>query len=591
MPTPSAACEPDLVGAFPLAPLGEGAAEGGIGVLEVVLAAPSFEYAGLVAEMLADALPGRHRLSHFATLEEALERLRWVDADCLLLDLGVNGAPGLVALGEVRAVDPQVPVVLLCGLDEERVGIESLQAGSQDYLVRGQTNSYVLARSIRYAVERKRAELELAHRAMHDVLTELPNRTLFEDRLGLALTRLERDGGQLAVMYVDLDRFKAVNARLGHEAGDRLICQTASRLRDAVRPADTVARFGSDDFMVLCEDVTSREVAERIAERIAHAISEPLVMEDERLELTASVGIAIARAGDGATAEDLVRGADEAMGQVKHRGGAGRQLFDEAVRSRSAHRARVERDLRRAIERRELRVHYQPQVDLDTGETVGLEALVRWEHPERGLLTAQEFVPFAEEIGLIDAIDAWVLREACRQLGDWSKRSRRVAVSVNLSARGLERALLVDEVAETISGSGVDPSLLSIEITESSALHRDDETLQRLHALKMLGVSVGLDDFGTGYASLSALSHFPLDILKIDRSFVTELSRDANKRRIVAATVSLAHALGLTPVAEGVERPEDLAELKALGCHRAQGHLFARAAAEVDPAQRFAVAA
>jgi diguanylate cyclase len=337
--------------------------------------------------------------------------------------------------------------------------------------------------------------------------------------------------------------------------------------------------------------VTSREVAERIAERIAHAISEPLVMEDERLELTASVGIAIARAGDGATAEDLVRGADEAMGQVKHRGGAGRQLFDEAVRSRSAHRARVERDLRRAIERRELRVHYQPQVDLDTGETVGLEALVRWEHPERGLLTAQEFVPCAEEIGLIDAIDAWVLREACRQLGDWSKRSRRVAVSVNLSARGLERALLVDEVAETISGSGVDPSLLSIEITESSALHRDDETLQRLHALKMLGVSVGLDDFGTGYASLSALGHFPLDILKIDRSFVDQLSDDANKRRIVAATISLAHALGLTAVAEGVERPEDLAELRALGCRRAQGHLFAQAAAEVDPAQRFAIAA
>jgi EAL domain-containing protein (putative c-di-GMP-specific phosphodiesterase class I) len=298
----------------------------------------------------------------------------------------------------------------------------------------------------------------------------------------------------------------------------------------------------------------------------------------------------MARAGEATSAEELVRGADAAMGQVKQRGGAGRQLFDEAVRSRSAQRAQVERDLRRALERGELRVHYQPQVDLATGETVGLEALVRWEHPERGLLSAQEFIPLAEEIGLIDAIDAWVLGEACRQLRDWREGSRRIPVSVNLSARGLERAPLVAEVAETISGSGVDPQLLSLEITESSALHHDDTTLERLHALKTLGVNVGLDDFGTGYASLSALSNFPLDILKIDRSFVTDLSEDANKRRIVAATISLAHALGLTPVAEGVERREDLAELKALGCERAQGHLFARAAAEIDPARRFAVA-
>ena len=588
MPLPSAAIETDPCAALPLTPAGEAAAEGGIGGLEVVLAAPSFDYAALVAEMLTDALPGPHRLAHVGTLHEALERLRQVDADCLLLDVAAHGTEGLVGLAEVRAVDPQVPVVLLCGLEEERIGIDSLQAGAQDYLVRGQTNGHVLARSIRYAIERKRAELELAYRAMHDVLTELPNRALFEDRLSVALSRLERDGGELAVMYVDLDRFKAVNARLGHAAGDRVICHTASRLRDAVRPADTVARFGGDDFMVLCEDVTSREVAERIADRIIHAISEPLAMEDERLELAASVGIAMARAGESTSAEELVRGADAAMGQAKQRGGGGRQLFDEAVRSWSAQRAQAERDLRWALERGELRVHYQPQVDLATGETVGLEALVRWEHPERGMVPAHEFVPLAEEIGLIDAIDAWVLREACRRLGEWSDEPSRVAVSVNLSARGLERALLVEEIAETISGSGVDPSLVSLEITESSALHRDEQTLQRLHALKTLGVNVGLDDFGTGYASLSALSHFPLDILKIDRSFVSELSEDANKRRIVAATISLAHALGLTAVAEGVERREDLAELKALGCERAQGHLFAHAAAEVDLTRRFA---
>ena len=542
--------------------------------------------------MLEDALPGQHRLSHFATLAEALERLRQVDADCMLLDIGVPDAAGLVALGDVHAVDPQAPVVLLMGLDEEQTGIDSLQAGAQDYLVRGQTNSHVLARSIRYAIERKRAELELAHRAMHDVLTDLPNRALFEDRLGQALSRLERDGGELAVMYVDLDRFKAVNTRLGHEAGDRVLCRMAARIRDAVRPADTVARFGGDDFMVLCEDVRSGREAQRIADRIAKTISEPLVTEDERLEVTSSVGLVLARAsgGDGAV-DELIHAADAAMCQVKQRGGAGTQVFDEEVRSRSNKRAAVERDLRRAIEQGELRVHYQPQVDLGSGKTVGFEALVRWEHPERGLLAAGEFVPYAEEMGLIDAIDAWVLREACNMLREWGDVNE-VSISVNLSARGLERSLLVEEIAETIAGSGVDASRLSIEITESSAIHHDETTLERLHALKTLGVNVGLDDFGTGYASLSALSHFPLDILKIDRSFVSELSEDANKKRIVAATISLAHALGLTAVAEGVERPEDLAELKALGCRRAQGHLFARAAADdaVDPLKSFSVA-
>jgi diguanylate cyclase (GGDEF)-like protein len=590
VPIPSAARETVPTDAFPLASAGAGAAEAGADLLEIVLAAPSFDYAGLVSEMLEDALPGAHRLTHFPTLAETLEHLREMDADCLLLDLGVPDAEALVGLGEVRAVDPQAPVVLLTGLDQEGLGVESLQAGAQDYLVRGQTNSHVLGRSIRYAIERKRAELELAHRAMHDVLTELPNRALFDDRLGLALSRLERTGGRLAVMYVDLDRFKALNARLGHEAGDRVICRTASRLREAVRPTDTVARFGGDDFIVLCEDVGSAREAERVAERITLAIAEPLAIDGDRLELSASVGIALAKAGEAANADELIRGADAAMGQVKQSGGAGRQLFDHGVRTRSSERAAMERDLRGAIELGELRVHYQPQVDLDTGAIVGVEALVRWQHPGRGLLTAGEFVPLAEEIGLIDAIDAWVLGEACRRLKEWSELSLGIALSVNLSARGLARALLVEDVARTLAASGVDPTQLSLEITESSALHHDAVTLERLHALKMLGVNVGLDDFGTGYASLSALSHFPIDMLKIDRSFVAELSHDANKRRIVAATLGLADALGLTAVAEGVENREDLAELRKLGCRRAQGHLFARAEAEFDPAQRFAVA-
>jgi diguanylate cyclase (GGDEF)-like protein/PAS domain S-box-containing protein len=421
--------------------------------------------------------------------------------------------------------------------------------------------------------ERKSAELELAHRALHDGLTGLPNRTLFLDRLGQALRNSRRRDGGLAVLFLDLDRFKVVNDSLGHKAGDRLLVDVAMRLSSALRPSDTLARFGGDELTLLCEDIGDESDARAIADRLLATFAEPFAVQDGEAFLQASIGIALSRDGFEAP-EDLIRDADAAMYRAKERGD-GAELFDEAMRQDVRDRLALEAALRRGIERGELRLHCQPLVSLSEGRIEGFESLVRWEHPERGLVPPGSFIPLAEETGLIVPIGAWVLREACatlRRLIDETGMSW-LQATVNVSPRQLGQPDFVDRVSEALEEHRLEPASLVVEITESAIMEAGAAAV--LRSLKDLGVRLAMDDFGTGYSSLSHLRRFPLDVIKVDRSFIAGLG-DGQGSSIAGAIVSLAQALGLRTVAEGIEDDEQHRAVVALGCDLGQGYLFAR---------------
>jgi len=434
-----------------------------------------------------------------------------------------------------------------------------------------------VANVVSSAVDRNLVDAEVRHRALHDPLTALPNRALALDRLEGALARRRRDGRAVAVLLADLDQFKLVNDSLGHAAGDDLLVALAPRLHDAVRPSDTVARLGGDEFLVVCEQLDGAHEAIRVAERVAQAITQPIVLETGEHFITASIGIAVADSAE-ALPDDLLRDADAAMYRAKERGRGRYELFDEVLRRRVLLRMRTENELRRGLERGELRVVYQPVVEIDGGAVTAVEALVRWQHPQRGLLDPVEFIPVAEDSGLIGALGDWVLAAACRDGAAFQQRFPRadpLLMCVNASPRQLANAAFPARVAEAMDRHGLAPGSLALEITENVLMEEAHAPVTVLASLREYGLRLMLDDFGTGYSSLGYLKRFPLDVLKIDRSFVAGLGRDEEDSAIVAAIVQMARALGLTVVAEGVERPEQLERLRELDCDRAQGRLIA----------------
>ena len=428
--------------------------------------------------------------------------------------------------------------------------------------------------------ERRRIEEALAEQAVRDPLTGLANRTLLVSRIEQAIELGGTRTGRLAVLFLDLDRFKLVNDSLGHAAGDELLVAVGGRLRDAVRRGDLVARFGGDEFVILCEDVEDRAEAAAIAERICRCLVAPFDCEGKPIHVRASIGIALAD-GAGATANALLRDADAAMYQVKASGGVsgGYRFFEPAAHERALHRIDVEHHLREAVERAEFSLLYQPVVDLASGRTVGAEALIRWRHPERGLLPPSEFIEVAEETHLILPIGRWVLDEACRQLAAWNAAraagSPELTMAVNLSNRQLaHHPDLVGEVTAAIERHGVAPRQICLEVTETAVHEASHEARSALSTLSAAGIQIALDDYGTGYSSLGHLRDIPVNALKIDRVFVDGLGRHRGDDAIVVAVITLAHALGMQAVAEGVESPRQRDRLRELGCDLVQGYLF-----------------
>jgi diguanylate cyclase (GGDEF)-like protein/PAS domain S-box-containing protein len=416
----------------------------------------------------------------------------------------------------------------------------------------------------------------LAHQAIHDPLTGLPNRLLFLDRLRLALGRAARQRHCVAVLLLDLDHFKVVNDSLGHSAGDRLLAAIADRMRGTLRPTDTVARFGGDEFVLLCDEISDEATARELADRVARLVARPVTLAEGEVFVTASIGIALS-GGDRETPETLIRDADAAMYRAKENGRARAELFDERSHDRAINQLRTGNELHHALERGEFRVYYQPVIQLETNSVLGFEALVRWEHPERGLVMPGDFIGLAEESGLIVPIGAWVLAESCRQIARWQAaagNSRLLTMSVNLSPRQLNEPTLPADVARILRETGANGEAIWLEITETTLMHDGASAILALRALRSLGVHLAVDDFGTGYSSLSYLKRFPVEALKVDQTFVDGLGRESEDTAIVTACVSLAHALGLVAVAEGVETPLQLAELRTLGCEGAQGYLF-----------------
>ena len=430
-----------------------------------------------------------------------------------------------------------------------------------------------LANILADAIQRRASEDDIRYQALHDPLTKLPNRVLFMDRLGHALAH---PGAQVAVVLLDIDNFKLVNDSLGHSAGDELLMEIAPRLRGALRPGDTIARLGGDEFVVLLEKISSEREAARVAERIVAAFDVPFELSAGEHYAKVSLGIAIAE-GEDANPASVISDADAAMYQAKDRGRARFEVFDGAMRARVVERLSIENDLRRALEREELSVVYQPIVSLSDGALASVEALLRWEHPLRGLIDPDEFVPIAEDSGLIDPIGRWVLDSACAQAAHWHASHADLSglgVSVNLSMRQFTQRDLEDTVLAALARSGLAPASLALEITESVLVREADGVGETINRLSRCGVRFVLDDFGTGYSSLAYLTRLPIDGLKVDRSFVEALGGNARSLAITTAIVRMAQALSIDVIAEGIETAPQAQALRELGCQFAQGFHF-----------------
>lgn len=658
--------------------------------------------ADLIREMSAD---GRIPCV-LITADQLLAGMKLLDGgafDAVLLDLSLPDSSGIDTLRTLQKQAPALPIIVLTGLADEELATQAIGLGAQDYLVKGQLDGETLARSVRYArerkkteeelkrrtaeleallfnapigfaffdrehrytrinkalaeangipaqehighpisdvlpaiartvdpiieqvfetrqpistemtgmtpkdpgesrhwlvffypviaegarpyavgacvieiTERKRMEEEIKHMAHHDALTGLPNRRLFMDILRLEQAKARRSKGKFAVLFLDLDKFKYINDTLGHDTGDALLREAAQRLRRTIRTSDSVARIGGDEFNILLTDIAHTEDVVTIAEKIVAAFKLPCVIGGHELHTSTSIGIGI-YPDDGENSEELFRKADIAMYHAKETGGNTYQFYDPAMNVRTVERLRFVSWLRQAINREELEVLYQPQVDLATEKIVCAEALVRWRHSERGVLEPKHFVPLAEEIGFVTKIDDWVLWTACRQFREWQEKGYPAScVTVNLSAKQFKRVDLVEHIARVLAETGLPPHSLTIEITESLAMENLEHIIPTMRRLVEMGISISIDDFGTGYSSLSYLKRLPVNKLKIDQSFVRDIATDFNDRSIIRAVVALAQNMQLSVIAEGVETDEQRVFLRSVGCREIQGNLVSK---------------
>jgi diguanylate cyclase (GGDEF)-like protein len=538
---------------------------------------------GLLRQMLNEQIAFNTEVVHVTYMHEAEAYLRAGAADIIVLDLGLPDAQGLEAIRRTHAAAPGVPLVVLTGLDDESVAVQALQEGAQDYLIKGQIETRGLMRALRYAIERKKMEStaqamaqQMAHSAEHDFLTGLPNRMLLNDRISQAIALAARHKKSVAVLFLDLDGFKHINDSLGHPTGDKLLQSIAACLVKCIRGSDSVSRQGGDEFVILLLEIDRAEDAAITARRMLQAVARSHFVDQHDLHVTASIGISIYPT-DGSDADTLVKNADTAMYQAKENGRRSFQFFKPAMNVRAVERQSIEEGLRRALERHEFAVYYQPKVNLATGAITGAEALLRWTHPTQGSIPPAQFIPVAEDSGLILPIGAWVLRQACTQARAWLDAGLpAMSMAVNVSAMEFREQGFLDRLFAIIRETGIDPRSLELELTESVLMKHTSATANILQTLRERGIRVAVDDFGTGYSSLSYLQKFPVDAVKIDQSFIRQISTAGEDTTIVKAVIGMARGLKLRVIAEGVETLEELAFLRAYRCEEAQGYYFSR---------------
>lgn len=528
--------------------------------------------ARLVSEMLADARAGTFILVHIDSFTEALKRLTQQHFDIILLDLMLPDSRGLETLTRVQMAVPHMPIVVMSRMHDEALALQAVQHRAQDYLIKGQVDTQLLVRSLRYAIERKRAEERMQHMVTHDALTNLPNRMLFIDRLAQALIHAPRHDRMVAILLMNLDRFKRVNDTLGHPVGDLLLIAMAERLSDVLRKGDTVSRLVGDEFALILDDIADPADVSGIAQKVSDSFAAPFEIVGHTLNVTASIGVSVFPE-DCDNPATLMKNADLAMCRAKELGSGGYQRYSSSMNDNASYHLRLENKLCHALDRDELFLRYQPQIDLITGKIVAVEALLRWQNPDLGLVSPAEFIAVAEETGLITRIGEWVLRAACQQNKAWQTAGYPpIRMAVNLSARQFRQRQLIGTIHQVLSETGLDPGYLELELTES-VMH-GAETAAILQKLKDAGIHIAIDDFGMGYSSLSYLKRFPVTKLKIDQSFVQGIPDDADDMAITTAIVAMAHSLKLQVIAEGVETMKQQDFLRSLECHEMQGYYF-----------------
>ena len=545
-------------------------------VRDVLLVEDSLIDAQLIRRLLRRVTSSYYRVTHVRTLNDAVLSAEDLVPHVILADLNLPDSRGTQTVASLQTSYPDIPLVIVSAWEDEAISLRSVKAGAQDYLVKGHIDGANLHRVIRYAIERKRTELELVRLAHFDQLTSLPNRTLLRERVDHALARAMRAGSGVATLILDMDRFKEINDMLGHEIGDKLLVEAARRIRANVRDQDTVARLGGDEFAVVLEGVSEAKEVLPVIERIIGSLGELTEIDGHEVSSSISVGIAM-YPENGNDLSELLRAADLAMYQAKSSGRGRYQFFADAMQEEAQSRHALEWALRRAVERKEFELVYQPQLCLRTGTVIGVEALLRWMSPTRGLLTPYHFIAGLEEFGLINEVGQWVLQTACEQIREWqAMHFAPMRIAVNVSAQQFEDPMLIDKIQSALKETKLPPELLELELTESCLMSDPAQASALLREIRDLGVRIAIDDFGTGYSSLTYLHEFPLNALKIDKNFVQSVESNDRGGPISKMIIGLGQNLGLEVIAEGVETEAQLRYMREHGCDVAQGYLYAR---------------
>lgn len=541
------------------------------GAVTVLLVEDNQADARLVRELLRDSATTRFDVVHVTRLGDAIQRAGEGGVDVILLDLSLPDAHGIETVTRLHAAAPQLPIVVMSGRDDESLSVDGVREGAQDYLVKGRVDAALLVRALRYAMERQRQEDRLNHLAHHDVLTGLPNRALFLDRLRQALARARRHNLALGLLFLDLDGFKAINDTLGHDAGDLLLREVARRLKACTREGDTVARLGGDEFTVILPDVARAHDAATVARKIIAVLSTPLLLDGHEVHAATSIGIGMYPNVDGGV-DELLKCADTAMYRAKEQGKNGYEFFTEAMTRETHERFALEQELRQALTRGELTVRFQPVVETAGARLATMEALPAWRHPRQGLLTGDQLLPLAEQSNLIAALTRWTLEAALAQCRAWQKEGLRLGVAVKLSIRALYDPDLPETIAALLRRHQIEPARLTLDVDEAAIMADAERARAGMARLAHLGVRLAVGGFGRAQSSLAHLKRLPADEVKIDRSLVAGMGTDRQDAAVVCSLIGMIHALRLEVVAEGVTDQAAYDLLDAVGCDMVQGH-------------------